>query len=237
MTPLQLCEPLFQYICRINRAARKGAAMEASHVRAEIKGIFEDMAGRAVDTPGLREQFQALRLPLVFFCDYIIRTSAMSFAASWQNIAEEEAPPIYTGDEMFFLMLDQTLHDKSDAASARLAVYYTCMGLGFLGYYETDVQEVQRRVKEIASRLRSGPDADRADHICPEAYEHVNTADLTEPPSRSLVPMVVAMVCLLILLFVANVYLYSGAASELTDSIQSLVDRADGKDLPRSPQN
>lgn len=229
MTPLELSEPFFQYICRINRAARKGAPMEASHVRSEIKGILSDMASKSTCTPGLREQYQAIRQPLIFFCDYIIRTSALPFAASWLNLAEEENPPIYTGDEMFFLMLDQTLQDKSEAATPRLAVYYACMGLGFLGYYETDVQQVQRRVKEIAARLRLGSDTEQADHVCPEAYENINTSDLTEPPSRSLMPMIVAMACLLVLLFIINVFLYNSAASELTDSIKVMVERADGK--------
>jgi cytochrome bd-type quinol oxidase subunit 1 len=39
------------------------------------------------------------------------------------------------GDEKFFDLLEETLNDSSEDASERLAVYYTCLGLGFMGMY------------------------------------------------------------------------------------------------------
>ena len=40
MTLLELCEPLFQYMCRLNRLARSGSALEMDQVRNDIKKIF-----------------------------------------------------------------------------------------------------------------------------------------------------------------------------------------------------
>ena len=37
MTPLDLCEPLFQYVCRVNRSARKNIVYDIEQVRSEIE--------------------------------------------------------------------------------------------------------------------------------------------------------------------------------------------------------
>lgn len=227
MTLVELCEPLFQYVCRINRAGRIGAACDASQVRGDLKRIFATMESDAPDTPGLLDQYRLVRQPLVFFCDYIIRTSNMPFAMGWSNLAEEENPPIYTGDELFFRRLDETMVDRTEAANARLAVYYTCMGLGFLGLYESDIEQVQRRMREIAGRIRKLMDDDGARRICPEAYECLNTADLTEPPTRSLLPMTIALIALIAILFGANIWLYDSTSRKVTDSVKKLVDKVD----------
>jgi hypothetical protein len=46
-TLVEFCEPLFQYICRLNRLARKGGLVDASQVRNELRSM---LAGR--ETPG-----------------------------------------------------------------------------------------------------------------------------------------------------------------------------------------
>ena len=50
MTLLDLSEPLFQYISRLHRAARKGLSPEVGQVRADIKGIFAQMRSAAAAT-------------------------------------------------------------------------------------------------------------------------------------------------------------------------------------------
>src|SRR5688572_2013569 len=136
MTLLELCEPLFQYVCRINRSARKGGNHNMAVVREEVRQVFNDMHQKSLATPGLREQFERVRLPLVYFVDYMMRSSKLGEKVGWKSLAEEENPPIYTGDESFFdPELNQTMSERGDAADERLAVFYTAMGLGFYGYY------------------------------------------------------------------------------------------------------
>ena len=47
MTLLQLCDPLFKYICFLNRSARKGAPLEPAQVESEIEAILSDMHSKA----------------------------------------------------------------------------------------------------------------------------------------------------------------------------------------------
>lgn len=227
MTLLELCEPLFQYICRLNRSARKHGAYEMEQARGEIKALFAEMQNKAVATPGLRDQYEKVRLALVFFADFMVRTSSLSFAAQWKLLAEEEVKPIFTGDEMFFDLLDETLKDRTEAATERLAVFYTCMGLGFLGFYEDQPDVVQRKTKEIAGRIRGMMDAEDVQRICPEAYEATNTADLTTPPFRSLAPYVIAVIGLAIVVLCANFLSYKLKSGELVGALRSIKDKAD----------
>ena len=239
MTLLDLSEPLFQYICRTNRASRKGALQDMSQVRVDLKAIFAQMERTAPETPGLPEQYRKVRQPLVFFCDYMIRSSGMPFAAAWANLAEEESPPIFAGDELFFLVLDETLQDRSEDANGRLAVFYVCMGLGFYGYYENDPEQVRRRTKEIQGRIRKIIGDDGQGRICAEAYDHLDTSDLTEPPSRSLLPMVIALILLVCVLFVANVWLYRDKTGKLNADISEVIKGRDTalKDFPKAEAN
>jgi hypothetical protein len=45
---LDLCEPLFQYVCRLNRSARKGGNYELSQVQSENKGYLAEATTKAV---------------------------------------------------------------------------------------------------------------------------------------------------------------------------------------------
>ena len=229
MTLLELCEPLFQYVCRSNRAARKGGAHEAPAVRADLQKIFADMYSRSLSTPVLRDQYEKVRVALVCFVDYMVRTSSVPFAKDWKPMAQDEDTPVSTGDGYFFdPELKKTMEEKGAAADERLAVFYTCMGLGFFGAYESNPGEVKNKMREIAGRIRTMMDSEEAGRVCPEAYEATNRADLTEPPLRPLTPLAVALVGMLIVFFVANIYLYRSASRELRESLDQVVAQSDG---------
>ena len=73
MTLVELCEPLFQYVCRLNRSARRGASVAQGTVRAELHAMFGQMREKAQQTPGLADQYERVRLPLVYFVDFMIK--------------------------------------------------------------------------------------------------------------------------------------------------------------------
>jgi type VI protein secretion system component VasF len=220
MTLLELCEPLFQYICRLNRIGRKGAHADADEVRARIKGFIEEMKSRASSDPALRSQAEKIELPLIFFADSMIRESRLTFAGQWRDIAQERNE--LAGDEKFFDLLEETLLEKSELASERLGVFFTCLGLGFTGWYAGQPEYLRKKMLEIAARRGRG-DGEATAKLCPEAYEHVNTSDLIEPPGRSLVGIGIALVGFIVVLFVANVYLYRSSSGELRSSLEQVL--------------
>ena len=147
MTVVELCEPLFQYVCRLNRSARRGASVAQGTVRAELHAMFAQMKDRAQQTPGLADQYERVRLPLVYFVDFMIKESALSFAKKWQELAFEEEK--FAGDEDFFEILEQTQADQSAQATDRLAVFYTCVGLGMAGIYVRQPEKLRSHERDV----------------------------------------------------------------------------------------
>ncbi len=225
MTLLELCEPYFQAICRLNRSARKGVRVEAPAVRGDIVALLADLRERASTTPGLPEQFERIELVLMIFADSMVKDGRLGLGAHWHDLARDRNEA--NGDEAFFDLLDETLSDTSERASERLAIFYTCLGLGFTGFYTGQPEFLRKKMAEISARIRTMMDKDDASKICPEAYEHTSTADLIEPPGRSLVGIGVVLVGLVIALVALNVFMYRAASAELTEAMQRII-RAGG---------
>ncbi|MEX2217762.1 MAG: DotU family type IV/VI secretion system protein [Phycisphaerales bacterium] len=221
MTLLELCEPTFQYVCRLNRLARKGGNLGPEEVRAQVKALLADARAKAGQAPNLAAQFEKIELPLIFFCDSLIRESRLPFAGRWADLAAERNE--LAGDEKFFDLLEETLADRSEQATERLLVFYTCLGLGFTGWYNGQPEYLRKKMMEIAARLRGrGLDPDAGARLCADAYEHVNTANLIEPPGRSLVGMAIALVGLVVVLFITNAYLYRSSAGDLKTALDEV---------------
>lgn len=221
MTLLDLCDPLFQYICRFNRSARKGGHHDLHQVRQEVKAMLAEMKGKAASQPGLSSQFEKIDIVLMFFVDFMIKSSAISNAGDWQELAFERKE--LAGDEKFFDLLEETLADRSDQANERLSIYYTCMGLGFTGWYTGQPEYLRKKMLECSTRIRTLIDTDQSAKICPESYEHVDTSDLVQPPSASLVGIGIALLGLIIVLFIANAYMYRNSSSELTKALDGII--------------
>lgn len=223
MILLELCEPLFQYICRLNRSGRKGGSYEPARVRSEIQVLFDEMRSKAAGEANLVSQYEKVEMPLIFFVDFMIKESALSFARQWQELAYEHNE--LAGDEKFFDLLDETLADPSQAATERLGVFYTCIGLGFTGWYTGQPEFLRKKQLEISARVRGMMDVDEAARICPEAYENVDTSDLVQPPGTKLVAIFVALIGMTIVVFVANFFLFRTADKDLQAALQKIIDR------------
>lgn len=220
MPLVECCEPLFQYVCRLNRSARKGVSPEMAQVKADIKGLLADCKSKAAANR-LGDAYDKVEIILLYFIDFMVRESKLTFAKQWRDLAHERNK--LAGDEDFFDELDQTLKDPSDSATERLGVYYTCLGLGFTGWYTGQPEYLRKKQLEVASRLRGMMDADRSAKICPESYENVNTADLVQPPARTLVAVAIVLVGLMATLFAANVALYLDKQGKMKDALGALM--------------
>jgi type VI protein secretion system component VasF len=187
MNLLELSEPIFQYVCRLNRLARRsgtaakgdtsffskpatptappvrGAALEYGVVRAEVKALLEDFAGRTGNDVRLASQARKMELPMMFFVDSMISESNLSFAQQWnQNRLAFERSEL-AGDEKFFDLLEDTLKENTEDASERLALFYMCIGLGFTGIYFRQPEYLRSTMQRIAPRIRHLVEADAAE--------------------------------------------------------------------------
>ena len=219
MTLAECCEPVFQSVCRLNRSARKGVSPEMDQARTELQSALAESRSRA-EGAGHAAAFVRVEIILLYFVDFMVRQSKLSFASQWSDLARERGR--LGGDEDFFDQLDETLKDKSDEARECLGVYYSCIGLGFTGWYTGQGDFLRKKMQEVSSRLRGMMDADRSARICPESYEHVNTADLVQPPSRSLAGVVIVAVGLAITLLAANIALYLDKRAGMSRAFRDL---------------
>ena len=221
MTLLELCEPFFQYVCRLRRSARMGCTMEMDMVRNDIKRIFSEIKANASAKVELITQYEKVELPLIFFIDFMIKESSLSFAADWYELGREKNE--LAGDEKFFDLLDEELVETSDAATQRLAIYYTCLGLGFTGVYTGQPESIQRLMSKISARISGMMDADEKSFICPEAYENVDTRDFVEPPSAKLVGIGITLIALIVIWAVAYFCLFKWTSDDLGQSLDVIV--------------
>ncbi|HSI36523.1 MAG: DotU family type IV/VI secretion system protein [Phycisphaerae bacterium] len=227
----ELCEPVFQYACLLNRSARKGKGHAPEQVRADVQGILARLRVQAQSDAKLGALYARAEPVLVYFLDATVRQSNLPYAGQWPGLAQEA-----DGDEKFFDLLDDALRDPSRDAQELLKVFYTCLGLGFAGWYAGQPEVLRKRMLDIAAKVRSVTESVHASRIVPEAYEHVNTSNLADPPGVSLVGIGVVLVGLLAVLFAANVYLYRSSSAKLNDAIQQVLESGGtGATQPAAP--
>ena len=223
MTPLELCEPIFTKICVLNRLGRTNASfLDYNGLRSEIDQLFAGLRNAAEADPALRVQWQKLELPMIFFVDSMISESSLAVAPTWNRSRLAYERKELAGDEKFFDLLDETLNDPSDEAAQRLLVFYTCLGLGFTGWYAGQPEYLRGKMLDISQRIRSAMETDKSVRLCPETYLNVDTRDLVQPPTSRLggIAIVFAGLCLIVLM--VEVYLFHAASLSLTDSLTAV---------------
>lgn len=225
MTLLELTEPLFQYTCMLNRIARNpgGEGMEYAALRPVIDSIFDGMGTLAATEPGLKQQYEKTRMPLVFFIDSMLAESALGLAPVWNKnrIAYEQKE--LAGDEKFFDLLDQTLEEHTAEADERLAIYYTCLGLGFTGWYTGQAEYLRAKMNVLAVRLKKQMLLDARARLNPEAYDNLDTRNLVQPPGVKLAVVAIIFAGCLLLTLLLNGYLFHTASKGLSDSLREIL--------------
>jgi type VI secretion system protein ImpK len=221
MTLLELCEPLFQYMCRLNRLARSGSDLEMDQVRNDIKKLFEAMKAESLNIAELTSQYEKIELPLLFFVDFTIKESKLKFAYDWYELGRERNE--LAGDEKFFDLLDENLEDTSGPATERLVIFYTCIGLGFTGVYTGQPESIKRLMSKISARISGMIDADEKSFICPEAYENVDARDFVEPPSTRLVGIGITLIGLIVVWSIAYFCLLKWTLDDVSNSLDTII--------------
>ncbi|MHC5001565.1 MAG: DotU family type IV/VI secretion system protein [Planctomycetota bacterium] len=232
MTLQELCEPLFLYICRLNRSSRKGASPDYARTRSDIETIFGTMRSQASASPELAGEYDKLELPLMFFVDSMISESDLPFASQWHEDRLAYGRNERAGDEKFFDVLEETLHEKGEGARQRLAVMYACLGLGFTGWYAGQPEYLRSKAMECSVPLRSMMEAEESSRLTPQAYEQVDTRDLIEPPGTKILYIAIALLCLVAATVVTGVVGYKTARSQLESDLTTIVQIADEEPAP-----
>jgi type IV/VI secretion system ImpK/VasF family protein len=235
MTLLEICEPIFQYVCRLNRMTRSATATDYSVVRAEVKALLEDVQQKAASDVRLNAQMKRMELPLIFFVDSMIAESKLRFAQQWHQSRLAYERNELAGDEKFFDLLEETLKDNSDDASERLGVFYTCMGLGFAGMYVGQPEYLRRTMMTIAPRIRHLTETDNTARISGEAYENVDTRNLVQPPSSKMVFVVILFVICTVSVITSYVVMFKQASSTFSSSLDTIIEKgkAAGASAPK----
>jgi len=192
--------------------------------RREVDDLFKEMRANAEAHPAVLSNYEQVEVALICFVDFVIATLPGDLGAEWheKRLAYELPSQVATGDQHFFELLEPTLQDRSEQGTVRLGIFYRCMGLGMTGAYSGQPEFLRRKMQECYTRLRSTGDAN-ATRICPESYEHVDERDLIEKPPRSLWAMGMVLVCMIILLVIANFVLYQDSVGALRDHLKALT--------------
>jgi type IV/VI secretion system ImpK/VasF family protein len=227
MKLLELYENLFQYVCRLNRAAKTTAHPEYVRVRSEIKELFNEVDRNASGDVRLHNQIRQLELSMIFFVDNLICTSRLKFAAQWAENRMAQERNELAGDERFFDFLDQDLKDTSEEAVERLAVYYACLGLGFMGMYQGQPDQIRRYMEQIFPRIRHWIDSDPRTKISEEAYRFTDTRVLTEPPSNKIILVALIFGFLSLTVLVVYYAFYASAVGKLSDSVDKIIEEGE----------
>ena len=202
---------------------RGGAYLNYEQLRGEIEALFSGLQKRAEADPALRAQWAKLEMPLVFFVDSMIAESGLPVAAAWHQHRLAYDRKELAGDEKFFDLLDETLADSSAEATERLKVFYTCLGLGFCGWYAGQPEYLRGKMSDIAARLPAGELPSGQDRISPEAYQHVDTRDLIQPRFSRLGGLALVFVGLCLIVTSVEIYLFRAAVLTITGTTGAIA--------------
>jgi type VI secretion system protein ImpK len=226
MTLLELYEDLFQYVCRLKRTTGGSVQLEYNRVRAEVQDQLEKIQKSAAASDArLARQVQALELPIIFFLDNVISTAGLQCSAQWSQTENRLAfaKSEMGGDEKFFDCVSDDLNDRSEEASERLAVYYTCFGLGFTGMYVNNPDKIREYMERIFPEIRRWMDADPKSKVTSDAYQHTNRTVLTEPPNHKLIVISILFVILSVAVLGGYYGFYAKALEELDSHLAAIL--------------
>jgi type VI protein secretion system component VasF len=220
---IHLCEPAFEYICKVNRIARNGGQMDYHQLRADILDILEEIEKEAARDARLSQLYEQVKMPLIFFIDSTIVRSGINCAEDWEENRIAFDHGHLSGDEDFFDMMEEMEADPSDNASECLAIFFTCVGLGFTGFYEDKTDFLKKKMDKISTRIRKYIESDPNARIAPECYEHTDRSDLVEPPGSKLLGILIAFAGLFIVVFISILILFDQAVGDLNRSVNTVV--------------
>lgn len=226
MALVDQCEPLFQYVCSLNRLAREGGNVSQGQVEAELETLLAEAKNKAKTNPTTAAAWdEKTEWAIIAFCDFTVRESKLPYAGRWRGLGPKRGNLVL--DEQFFDLLNETLKETGDAAMQRLSVFYTILGLGFTGMYcgqpDKISTELRAKMRELYARIGGNVGSDGAQRICPQAYENVDQRTLELSTGSWLVPLAIVFCVLLVTLFAVNIVVYIQSKKSLRDEVVQIT--------------
>lgn len=225
MALVDVCEPIFQYVCYVNRLAREGGNISQGQVEAELETLLADVKAKAKANSATSAAWdEKVEWALIAFSDFLVRESKLAWAGRWRGLGPKRGNLVL--DEQFFDLLEETLKESGDNAQQRLGVFYACLGLGFTGMYagqpDKITTKVRDKMRELYARIGGNIGADSGQRICPSAYEKVDTRTLELSTRSWLLPMAVILVVLVVSLLAINVVVYKQNRGTLDSQVSAI---------------
>ena len=235
MTAYQLYEPVFLYMCQLNRLSRNSAPLSFSDVRAAIEKTLGEINAYAETDASLREQVRELDTPIRYFVDYLIMEpkSKLPFAEQWSRNKLGADKEGLAGDDAFFdYYVDPALAEAkgspSEALVDRLAVYYTCLGLGFEGRYFNKPDELRHYATSLREKIRHLMPEDGEAYLTPQAYRGRDDRNLSVPPKAKPFAIMSALCCLLLSGICLYTLLYKKIRNQVPDEMKYMIESYQG---------
>jgi type VI protein secretion system component VasF len=233
MNLLDICEPVFLYVCTLNRAAKldvHNADFEYEKVRSTIEKMLAEMLPKAGADLELQGQVRQIELPLIFFVDSMISSSQLELAGKWNSNRLAFKRNEHAGDQKFFILLNNAmqsfaLKDTSAAAAEQLAVFYVCLGLGFRGIYASKPQQLRQYMDDISRHISPRMDRNWNQEITRDQF--VDRTNLVVPPSQTFIIIAIVFLCLTLATMVTYIWTFREASRSLSSSITTIVNSSE----------
>ncbi len=222
MNLLELCEPTFLYICKVNRIYRNGASLDVATIQADLADLREQIqTGLIHEDATLNAQFESIELALIYFVDSMLVASGVT---EWNDcrIAVTEFNR-RAGDNEFFDFLYDVESEVGDDADSKLAFYYCCIGLGFTGMYEDDIDHLHDIMRRLEPRVRRFMDRDVISRITPEAYSHNLEMNVSPDSVPRYLGLFVLAIGTIIAIIISVLYLYIDAFNGLSKVLSKII--------------
>lgn len=230
---LDHCEPFFQEVSALLRSAGDGS-IGYGLARNRLKDCLNRIRDEVQSAPGNIQQdyFGNERMDpkkagveqaLWFFADDVVENSQLPFAAQWQQEPlARELGGFVNGKTQFFADLQEAFKENPDLARQRLAVYYTCLCLGFAGVHRSNPKELRDQAERIYGLLGDLLDRDPAKPICQDAYE-VDESVLYRPVRERITFIGSVLLILVFATLVVYYFLYRSGTEQLRETLQEIL--------------
>lgn len=219
MTLTELCEPFIQDVAELMRSTEDPLERNPTVVRNRLLDRLKELRETAdqQNDARLKDEFERIRPVLAFFADDVINNSTLPFAAEWKDnrlLAAEPDIDIRDGRKRFFLDLDATLREPPGPASQRLAVFQSCLGLGYAGEHLERTDRLQQYAADVLRRLDANVASPSLEEkISPQAY--TKDAKKYYVPVRERV-LLISVVCTVLFLAVVAIYIWLYVTGQAT---------------------
>ena len=171
-----LCEPFFCDICTIIKEGKSSKANAALTVRARLIARLDQLYAEANDgSANLANNYDQVERILAFFGDDVIMNAGLPYSDGWRHqmlLASHIRINNVAGNVQFFDYLESALKEPPAQASQILAIYLTCLGLGFAGIHRSNPDQLRNYSNQILQRLDANvANVNSTEPICPDLYD------------------------------------------------------------------